>query len=84
MRLTFEGTGLHKRVLAAIWVRDPDREGRLAAIFVAPGEPGEAEVDPAVGVARDIAWITYEEGDCAGRPPSSSIARYPCARADFH
>lgn len=49
-----------------IWVPDPDREGRLAAIFVAPGEPGEAEVDPALDVARDIAWITYEEGDCAG------------------
>jgi hypothetical protein len=49
-----------------IWVPNPDGEGRLAATFVAPGDQAEAEIDPTLGVRRDVAWITYEDGEREG------------------
>jgi hypothetical protein len=38
----------------------------IQAKFVAAGTPGEAKLDPLVGVARDIAWIEPLEGDDEG------------------
>ncbi len=49
-----------------IWIANPDEGGRSAGTFLAAGEPADAEIDPALGVARDIAWVRYDDGARAG------------------
>lgn len=51
-----------------ITVPDPDGNGRLAAVFLAAGDPSEAiEVEMAGSkIMRDAAWVQYQEGDREG------------------
>ena len=41
-------------------------EDTVKAKFVGAGSPGEAMVDPKIGIPRDIAWVEILEGEEEG------------------
>ena len=60
---------------AKVWAPHPDGDGKIRATFleIAVGQP--IEVD---GIARDSAWISYDEGELEGttaRVPYQSLRR---------
>jgi hypothetical protein len=40
---------------------------RAQGLFLRPGEPGEAKVDPKLDIPRDIAWVETEDGEIEQR-----------------
>ena len=49
-----------------IWILD-DEGGREKGVFLRPGDPDEARVDPKIDVPRDIAWVRTEEEEIEQR-----------------